>query len=104
MNFSSGLISGFAGAILFTPLDCVKTRIQKQSGLSWVQAFKRVKKEGGVPALFNGGLARGILVGMLFGAAQVKNYLKIRRKLLNLYLQMMYELQPTERLLGLSTL
>ena len=71
MNFSSGLISGFAGAILFTPLDCVKTRIQKQSGLSWVQAFKRVKKEGGVPALFNGGLARGILVGMLFGAAQV---------------------------------
>merc|ERR1712134_1066 len=81
MNFSSGLIAGFAGAILFTPLDCVKTRVQKQSGLSWAQAFKEVKKEGGVSALFNGGLARGILVGMLFGAAQ-----------------MMYELQPTERL------
>ena len=78
MNFSSGLISGFAGAILFTPLDCVKTRIQKQSGLSWVQAFKRVKKEGGVPALFNGGLARGILVGMLFGAAQVNIILRVK--------------------------
>jgi len=86
MNFGSGLISGLIGALLVTPMDCVKTRIQKQGGIPWVEAFKQVKNEGGVPALFNGGLARGIVVGMLFGAAQV-----------------MYELQPTERLLGFKT-
>ena len=71
MNFGSGLISGLIGALLVTPMDCVKTRIQKKGGIPWVEAFKQVKNEGGVPALFNGGLARGIVVGMLFGAAQV---------------------------------
>ena len=71
MNFGSGLISGLIGALLVTPMDCVKTRIQKQGGIPWVEAFKQVKNEGGVAALFNGGLARGIVVGMLFGAAQV---------------------------------
>ena len=36
-------------------------------------------------ALFNGGLARGIVVGVLFGAAQV-----------------MYELKPTEKMMGFN--
>jgi len=86
MNFASGLISGLMGALFVTPMDCIKTRIQKHGGQPWIQAAKGVYAEGGVPALFNGGLARGIVVGMLFGAAQV-----------------MYEIQPTERLMGFRT-
>jgi len=79
MNFGSGLISGLLGALFVTPMDCVKTRIQKHGGQPWMTAFKGIWGEGyatggtsgAVQALFNGGLARGIVVGMLFGAAQV---------------------------------
>lgn len=91
MNFGSGLLSGLVGALAVTPMDCIKTRIQKQGGISWLEAARSVVQEGrqqngtlgAAQALFNGGLARGIVVGVLFGAAQV-----------------MYELQATEKLLG----
>jgi len=94
MNFASGLASGLFGALAVTPMDCIKTRIQKQGGQPWMSAAKSVIEEGyarggtkgSVQALFNGGLARGIVVGVLFGAAQV-----------------MYELQPTEQLMGFRT-
>lgn len=82
MNFASGLASGLVGALAVTPMDCIKTRIQKHGGQPWMQAAKGVYADGyarggqsgAVQAFFNGGLARGIVVGMLFGAAQV-NYL-----------------------------
>jgi len=91
MNFGSGLLSGLVGALMVTPMDCIKTRIQKQGGISWIEAARSVIQEGrqqngslgAAQALFNGGLARGIVVGVLFGAAQF-----------------MYELQATEKLLG----
>jgi len=91
MNFASGLTSGLIGALAVTPMDCIKTRIQKSGGISWMQAANAILAEGraqggnsaAIQALFNGGLARGIVVGMLFGAAQV-----------------MYELKPTEKAMG----
>ena len=52
---------------------------------------------GAVQALFNGGLARGIVVGVLFGAAQV--FPLFFRKL-KIVFQVMYELQATEKILG----
>ena len=33
MNFGSGLLSGLVGALAVTPMDCIKTRIQKQGGI-----------------------------------------------------------------------
>ena len=33
MNFASGLLSGLVGALTVTPMDCIKTRIQKQGGI-----------------------------------------------------------------------
>lgn len=79
MNFGSGLISGLIGALAVTPMDCVKTRIQKHGGQPWMSALRSIIAEGyarggtagSVQALFNGGMARGIVVGVLFGAAQV---------------------------------
>lgn len=93
MNFGSGLASGLVGALAVTPMDCIKTRIQKHGGAPWIEAAKGVYSEGyklgghsgAMQALFNGGLARGIVVGVLFGAAQV-----------------MYELKPTEKMMGFN--
>jgi len=91
IEFTAGLFCALISAFLVTPMDCIKTRIQKKGGISWQSAGRQIWNEGyaaggytsGMQALFNGGLARGIVVGFLFGAAQV-----------------VYGYCPTERLLG----
>ena len=45
-NFSAGLMAGLLGAVLVTPADCIKTRIQKKGGISWINAYKEIKTEG----------------------------------------------------------
>ena len=46
MNFGSGLASGLVGALAVTPMDCIKTRIQKHGGAPWIEAAKGVYSEG----------------------------------------------------------
>ena len=46
MNFASGLASGLIGALAVTPMDCIKTRIQKSGGISWMQAANAILAEG----------------------------------------------------------
>ena len=46
MNFASGLASGLIGALAVTPMDCIKTRIQKSGGISWMDAAKSILAEG----------------------------------------------------------
>ena len=46
MNFASGLTSGLIGALAVTPMDCVKTRIQKQGGMNWLEAGMGIYSEG----------------------------------------------------------
>ena len=46
MNFASGLASGLIGALAVTPMDCIKTRIQKSGGISWMDAFQSIMAEG----------------------------------------------------------
>jgi hypothetical protein len=46
VNFGAGLISGLIGALAVTPMDCVKTRIQKKGGIKWIEAFNQIKSEG----------------------------------------------------------
>ena len=45
-NFSAGLMAGLLGAVVVTPFDCIKTRIQKKGGISWWNASKEIATEG----------------------------------------------------------
>ena len=57
-NFFAGLTAGLTGAVAVTPADCIKTRIQKKGGISWMNAFKEISTEG-----YNQGGRRGQVQG-----------------------------------------
>ena len=45
-NFSAGLMASMLGAVVVTPADCIKTRIQKKGGITWWNALKEIATEG----------------------------------------------------------
>jgi hypothetical protein len=64
----SGLIAGFTSAIISTPLDFLKTRIQLQAGKKKIgRIFLEALKEGGMGGLFRGMMPRLIALTPMAG-------------------------------------
>jgi len=77
-SLASGLGSGVFSAVLVTPADVVKTRLQvlkrmegEQLYTGWTDAVKKIYKYEGGSAFFKGALTRAIVVAPLFGIAQM---------------------------------
>lgn len=70
-TMAAGCISGFVSAVLATPMDVIKTRMQSEGGAERYKGVRdctrQVYAEGGAAALFRGWLPRGFVVAPLFG-------------------------------------
>lgn len=74
----SGLGSGVFSAVLVTPADVIKTRLQVLKRMegevlynSWSDAVRKIYRNEGMSAFFKGALTRAIVVAPLFGIAQM---------------------------------
>ena len=77
-SLASGLGSGIFSAVLVTPADVVKTRLQVLKRMEgepvytgWTDAVKKIYRNEGASAFFKGALTRAIVVAPLFGIAQM---------------------------------
>jgi len=75
-SFAAGMIAGAASSGLCTPLDVIKTRLQKPRGgdtskkMSYKECTISIYKNEGLPAFFKGWQPRMICVGVLMAVAQ----------------------------------
>lgn len=75
-NFLAGLTAGALSSGLCTPLDVIKTRLQKPRGgdtskkMSYKECTVGIYKNEGIPAFFKGWQPRMICVGVLMAVAQ----------------------------------
>merc|ERR1712183_1342 len=75
-SFAAGMIAGAASSGLCTPLDVIKTRLQKPRGgdtskkTSYKECTISIYKNEGLPAFFKGWQPRMICVGVLMAVAQ----------------------------------
>jgi len=88
-NFLAGMIAGAVSSGVCTPLDVIKTRLQKPRGgdiskkVSYVECCKSIYKNEGVEAFFKGWQPRMICVGVLMAVAQGFYELRLGDKILN---------------------
>lgn len=70
-TMAAGCTSGFISAVLATPMDVIKTRMQSEGGAERYKGVRdctrQVYAEGGAAAFFRGWLPRGFVVAPLFG-------------------------------------
>ncbi|KAG5861502.1 hypothetical protein JTB14_001422 [Gonioctena quinquepunctata] len=90
-SFLSGLISGSISALLVTPMDVVKTRIQTQakaagekSYTGLANAFSSILENEGPLAFFRGGACRVMVIAPLFAIVQVVYYIGVAEYLLGI--------------------
>lgn len=69
VHVSSGALYGAVSVLSAQPFDTLKTHLQSNSGSSAVSIARRLHSEGGLQALYRGGLPV-LLGGALFRAAQ----------------------------------
>jgi hypothetical protein len=69
--FFSGVLSGSTAAVLVTPADVVKTRLQAEGGKDKYKniptCVRMTYAENGIKSMFKGAAGRAILIGPLFG-------------------------------------
>jgi len=89
-NFAAGWLSGGIASVVCTPMDVIKTRLQKPRGqnktkinLGYLECTKEIYKNEGMATFFKGSGPRFICVGILMGVAQVFYELKIGDRLLS---------------------
>ena len=89
-NFAAGWLSGGIASVVCTPMDVIKTRLQKPRGenknkvnLGYFDCAKEIYKKEGMGTFFKGSGPRFICVGILMGVAQVFYELKIGDRLLS---------------------
>ncbi|XP_066935090.1 mitochondrial glutamate carrier 1-like isoform X1 [Clytia hemisphaerica] len=77
-SLASGLGSGVFSAVLVTPMDVIKTRLQvlkrmegEPSYNGWSDAVSKIYRNEGLSAFFKGAITRAIVVAPLFGIAQM---------------------------------
>jgi len=70
-TFVAGLCAGSVSAVLVTPADVIKTRLQTEGGrekyVNIPTCARMTYAEGGIRAFFKGATGRFILIGPLFG-------------------------------------
>ena len=78
MNLTNGFVSASVSAALTTPMDVVKTRMQtltkgagEETYNGMGEAYYKILKAEGVPALFKGLVGRSMIVGPIFGISQM---------------------------------
>ncbi|KAI5705294.1 hypothetical protein M8J76_015125 [Diaphorina citri] len=88
--FISGSVSGSAAALLSTPFDVIKTRLQVKSHENvghysgvW-DAGRRIYKTEGITALFKGGLCRMMIMAPMFGILQMVYLMNIAENFLGI--------------------
>eukprot|EP00871_Galdieria_phlegrea_P001439 jgi/Galph1/2296/GphlegSOOS_G1009.1 len=69
--FLSGITAGCLAAVLSTPMDVIKTRLQSANSSYYgiKDCFVRTLREEGVGKFFSGSVARALIVSPLFGIA-----------------------------------
>lgn len=78
-NFIAGMVAGAASSGICTPMDVIKTRLQKPQGLvegevskkiGYVECASSIYKNEGMSAFFKGWQPRMVCVGVLMAVAQ----------------------------------
>ncbi|XP_002069716.3 mitochondrial glutamate carrier 1 [Drosophila willistoni] len=87
----SGLVAGMSSALLATPLDVIKTRVQAIKKADGEKEFEgiidcinKTMKHEGITAFFKGGLCRMMVIAPLFGIAQMVYFLGVGERLLGI--------------------
>ncbi|KAH8361953.1 hypothetical protein KR200_012160, partial [Drosophila serrata] len=83
----AGLTAGTTSAFSVTPLDVIKTRLQASGDKKYdgiVDCIRKTLNNEGVRAFFKGGLCRIMVVGPLFGIAQMFYFLGVGETILGI--------------------
>ncbi|KAH8288562.1 hypothetical protein KR054_005468, partial [Drosophila jambulina] len=83
----AGLAAGMTAALSVTPLDVIKTRLQASDAKKYngiVDCVRKMLSNEGVRAFFKGGLCRIMVVGPLFGIAQMFYFLGVGETILGI--------------------
>ncbi|XP_007503915.1 mitochondrial glutamate carrier 2 isoform X2 [Monodelphis domestica] len=92
-SFASGCLAGSVAAIVVTPFDVLKTRIQtlrkslgdeNYNGI--VDCARKIWTQEGPAAFMKGAGCRALVIAPLFGIAQAVYFMSIGEKILNIFL------------------